>query len=170
MRVLLDEQLPTELPGHVVDTVAGRGWAGIKNGELLRRMRGHYDVLVTMDRSMEFQQPIAILPFGIILVRARSNRNAGSEAARAVDPRRIARDQTWSRSASRSLTGAPSATVIPPAFRPCAARRKKWPRTSLGPSAPPNIRPACGRCSKKNLPRSACGLRRVRRRRVRFRL
>ena len=78
MRVLLDEQLPVdlsaELRGHVVDTVAGRGWAGIKNGELLRRMTGQYDVLVTMDRSMEFQQPIAILPFGIILVRAASNR------------------------------------------------------------------------------------------------
>lgn len=78
MRVLLDEQLPVdlsaELPGHIVDTVAGRGWAGIKNGEPLRRMRGHYDVLVTMDRSMEFQQPIVILPFGIILVRAPSNR------------------------------------------------------------------------------------------------
>jgi hypothetical protein len=78
MRVLLDEQLPvdlaTELRGHTVDTVAGRGWAGIKNGELLRRMRGYYDVLVTMDRNIEFQQRIAVLPFGIVLVRAPSNR------------------------------------------------------------------------------------------------
>jgi hypothetical protein len=49
MRVLLDEQLPVdlsaELRDHVVDTVVGRGWAGINNGELLRRMRGQYDVL-----------------------------------------------------------------------------------------------------------------------------
>jgi predicted nuclease of predicted toxin-antitoxin system len=78
MRVLLDEQLhvdlATELRGHTVDTVAGRGWAGIKNGELLRRMRGYYDVLVTMDRNIEFQQRIAVLPFGIVLVRAPSNR------------------------------------------------------------------------------------------------
>jgi hypothetical protein len=78
MRVLLDEQLPldlcAELRGHVVDTVAGRGWAGIKNGELLRRMRGQYDALVTMDRSIEFQQRVQILPFGIVLVRAPSNR------------------------------------------------------------------------------------------------
>jgi hypothetical protein len=57
-----------------VDTVSGRGWSGIKNGELLRRMSGHYDVLVTMDRSIEFQQRISTLPFGIVLVRARSNR------------------------------------------------------------------------------------------------
>lgn len=45
MRVLLDEQLPmglsAELRGHIVDTVGGRSWAGIKNGELLHRMKGY---------------------------------------------------------------------------------------------------------------------------------
>ena len=78
MRVLLDEQLPVdlakELSGHSVDTVTGHGWAGIKNGELLRRMQGQYDVLVTMDRGIEFQQHIAVLPFAIVIVRAPSNR------------------------------------------------------------------------------------------------
>ncbi len=78
MRVLLDEQIPidlaAELRGHAVDTVAGLGWAGIKNGELLRRMRAHYNVLVTMDRSIEFQQHIPVLPFGIVIIRAPSNR------------------------------------------------------------------------------------------------
>lgn len=78
MRVLLDEHLPlglvSDLSGHDVDTVVGRGWAGVKNGELLQRMRGYYDVLITMDRSIEFQQNIPALPFGVILVRAASNR------------------------------------------------------------------------------------------------
>ena len=78
MRLLLDERLPVgpsaELHGHAVDTVSGRGWTGIKNGELLRRMNGQYDVLVTMDRSIGFQQRISALPFGIVLVRAASNR------------------------------------------------------------------------------------------------
>ena len=78
MRLLLDEHLPiglsTELPGHTEDTVSGRGWSGIKNGELLLRMSGQYDILVTMDRSIEFQQRISTLPFGIVLVRTRSNR------------------------------------------------------------------------------------------------
>ena len=75
MRLLLDEHLPiglaAEFPGHAVHTVSGRGWTGIKNGELLRRMNGQYDALVTMDRSIEFQQRIATLRFGIVLVRAR---------------------------------------------------------------------------------------------------
>jgi hypothetical protein len=78
MRLLLDEHLPmglaAEFPGHAVHTVSGRGWSGIKNGELLRRMNGQYDALVTMDRSIEFQQRIATLRFGIVLVRARSKR------------------------------------------------------------------------------------------------
>jgi predicted nuclease of predicted toxin-antitoxin system len=78
MRVLLDEQLPidlaSQLRGHVVETVAGRGCAGVKNGELLNRMSDHYDVLITMDRGIEFQQEIPTLLFGIVLVRARSNR------------------------------------------------------------------------------------------------
>jgi hypothetical protein len=78
MRLLLDEHLPiglsAELHGHAADTVSGRGWTGIKNGELLRRMGGQYDALVTMDRSIEFQQRISTLPFGIVIVRAPSNR------------------------------------------------------------------------------------------------
>ena len=78
MHVLLDEHLPIglapELRGHDVDTVVGRGWAGVKNGDLLRRVRDQYDVLITMDRSIEFQQNISTLPFGIVLVRAASNR------------------------------------------------------------------------------------------------
>ena len=78
MRVLLDEQLPVELAaalrGHSVDTVVHRGWAGITNGELLRRMGTEYDALVTMDRGIEFQQDLATVSVGILLVRAPSNR------------------------------------------------------------------------------------------------
>jgi hypothetical protein len=78
VRILLDEQLPRALTGwlrdHRVDTVAGRGWAGVKNGELLQRMHGEYDALVTMDRGIEHQQVLARLPFGVVLVRAATNR------------------------------------------------------------------------------------------------
>jgi hypothetical protein len=78
VRLLLDEHLPVDLAraleGHQADTVVSRGWAGLKNGELLQRMRGLYDALITMDRSLEFQQNIAALPFGVLVVRAASNR------------------------------------------------------------------------------------------------
>jgi len=55
MRVLLDECVPrglrTELSGHEVSTVAEAGWAGVKNGELLRLAATRFDVLLTVDRN-----------------------------------------------------------------------------------------------------------------------
>ena len=78
MRVLLDEHLQVdlarELSGHQVDTVVGRGWAGVKNSELLRRRRRDYDAVVTMDRGIEFQHNISDLSVRVVLVRAASNR------------------------------------------------------------------------------------------------
>ena len=78
VRVLLDEQIPVDfaaaLQGHSVDTVVSRGWTGVKNGELLQRMRGEYEALVTMDRGIEFQQNVSVLPFGVLVICAPSNR------------------------------------------------------------------------------------------------
>ena len=80
MRVLLDENLPIGLAGHLaphhVETVSGLGWAGIKNGELLRRATGEFDVPLTMDRNLRDQQPLAEQSFGVVLIRAVSNRIA----------------------------------------------------------------------------------------------
>ncbi len=78
MRVLLDENLPLDLAPllgeHQVDTVSGLGWSGLPNGEVLDRARGRFKVFVTMDRNVEHQQQLAALPFGVVLVRAPSNR------------------------------------------------------------------------------------------------
>jgi len=98
MRLLLDENFPTDfakfLVGYDVVTVHSLGWSGVKNGELLRRAHGVCEVFVTLDRSLEFQQNIKVLPFGVVVVRAISNRMAhltphiGSilEAASRVSP------------------------------------------------------------------------------------
>jgi hypothetical protein len=78
MRILLDENFPADfaamLAGHDVPNVHSHGWAGIKNGELLRRAHGVCEALVTLDRNLEFQQNIKILPYGIVVVHSRSNR------------------------------------------------------------------------------------------------
>ena len=78
MRILLDENLPAdlaaELAGHEVATVTHLGWQGIKNSELLRRAQGRFDVLVTMDRNLEFQQNIAGFEVTILVLLAPSNR------------------------------------------------------------------------------------------------
>ena len=55
-------------------TVQGLGWAGIKNGELLQQATDKIDAFLTMDRNLELQQKLGGLSFGIIVIRARSNR------------------------------------------------------------------------------------------------
>ena len=78
MRVLLDENLPHDLidalVGHSVPTVQGLGWEGTKNGALLKRASGLIDAFVTIDGNLQYQQNVSILPFGIVVVGAPSNR------------------------------------------------------------------------------------------------
>jgi hypothetical protein len=72
-RVLLDEnldrRLAVELPAHDVTTVVAAGWAGLKNGELLGRVEGEgFEVFVTADRNLEYQQTLAGRGFGVVVV------------------------------------------------------------------------------------------------------
>lgn len=73
-RILLDENLPRllkrELPGFEVRTVAEAGWAGIKNGKLLRLAEAELDLFVTADQNLSFQQPLAIFQLGIVVLKA----------------------------------------------------------------------------------------------------
>ena len=77
MRVLLDECFPralrVELPGHDVKTVAEAGWAGVKNGALLELAATRFDVLLTVDRNLEYQQNFSGLTIAIIVVDTPSN-------------------------------------------------------------------------------------------------
>jgi len=78
VRVLLDEQLPRhlarELRGHEVSTVQQKGWAGLKNGELLRRAAdAGFEVFLTADRNLEFQQNLSQTRLRVILLVAPSN-------------------------------------------------------------------------------------------------
>jgi Domain of unknown function (DUF5615) len=77
MRVLLDEQLPRrlarELVGHNVSTAQEQGWAGVKNGELLRLAadRG-FEVFLAADQSLPFQQNLARARVGVVVLIAPS--------------------------------------------------------------------------------------------------
>ena len=78
MRVLLDEQLPRqlaqELPGHEVRTVQQQGWAGLGNGELLRRAAAErFEVFLTADQNLEFQQNLVRSPLRVIVLVAPSS-------------------------------------------------------------------------------------------------
>lgn len=78
MRILLDESLPRPLGlaliGHDVSTVQEESWTSLSNGALLRQAAETFDVLITADRNIEFQQNLATLPMAIIVLVADSNR------------------------------------------------------------------------------------------------
>ncbi|ASC69457.1 hypothetical protein XM38_003840 [Halomicronema hongdechloris C2206] len=80
MRLILDEcldrRLARDLAGHEVKTVPQMGWAGIKNGQLLPLVEEHFDVFITVDRNLAFQQNLLQFSIAVIVLQARSNRLA----------------------------------------------------------------------------------------------
>ena len=78
MRLLLDESLPRRLAKHLsdaeVDTVYDRGWSGLKNGDLLRAAEADYDVFVTADQNLRYQQHLQGFGIGVVVLAAHSNR------------------------------------------------------------------------------------------------
>jgi hypothetical protein len=78
VRILLDEQLPRqlakELVGHEARTVQQQGWAGLGNGELLRRAEeAGFEVFLTGDQSLQFQQNLVRSSLRVIVLVAPSN-------------------------------------------------------------------------------------------------
>jgi predicted nuclease of predicted toxin-antitoxin system len=77
MRLLLDESVPARLfrslPKHHVSTVVREGWSGIRNGELLALASASFDVFVTVDKNLPFQQNLSTLPIAVVVLDAYSN-------------------------------------------------------------------------------------------------
>jgi len=80
MKILLDESLPRKLKydfgtAHEVYTVRDKGWLGQKNGALLKLMiKDGFDILVTVDRNLPYQQNLERLVITIFVLCAFDNR------------------------------------------------------------------------------------------------
>lgn len=78
MKLLLDEcidrRLARELPNLFVRTVPQMGWAGIKNGELMKLAEAEFDIFVTVDRNLSYQQNLPKFNIALVVLRAVSNR------------------------------------------------------------------------------------------------
>jgi hypothetical protein len=78
MKLLLDECTPRrlrrEFVGHDVFTVDDVKLKGFKNGRLLRAVAGNYDVLITVDRNIPYQQNASSLGIANLILAAKSNR------------------------------------------------------------------------------------------------
>jgi len=78
MKLLLDENLPKRLKEHFEEheiyTVRDMGWNGVKNGELLKLMiADEFDVLITFDKNLQFQQNFSKYTLPIIVLNAFDN-------------------------------------------------------------------------------------------------
>jgi len=78
VKLLLDEcidrRLSKEIKGHQIVTVPQAGWAGIQNGELLKLAQTQFDVFVTVDRNLAFQQHLPEFSIAVIVLQASTNR------------------------------------------------------------------------------------------------
>ena len=78
MRILLDEcidrRFAKELSEFEVATVPQMGWAGIKNGDLMKVAEADFDVFITVDRNLSYQQNLTKYDIALIVLRAKSNR------------------------------------------------------------------------------------------------
>ena len=84
MNILLDEcvdrRLSRFIVGHEVSTAAAKGWKGILNGKLLSLAELEFDVLVTVDRNMAFQQNVPRFKIAVVVLHAATNRIADLRA------------------------------------------------------------------------------------------
>ena len=80
MKLLLDEcidrKFARELVGYTVKPVPQMGWAGVKNGQLLTLAEAEFDVFITVDRNLSFQQNLPQFNIAVIVLQAPSNRLA----------------------------------------------------------------------------------------------
>jgi hypothetical protein len=78
VKVLVDEcvdwRLSRDIVGHEVKTARQMGWSSIRNGELLGLAAKEFDVFVTVDRNLSFQQNVPTFAIAVIVLRARTNR------------------------------------------------------------------------------------------------
>ncbi len=72
MKIIIDECVPSivkrGLPARDIVSVQEMGWAGIKNGQLLRLVAADFDVFITSDKNLPHQQNLAALDLAIILL------------------------------------------------------------------------------------------------------
>lgn len=78
LRILLDENVDRLLKSHFhsdfeVVTVPEQGWAGLSDGDMLRHADEQFDVLVTMDQNLPYQQHLPAFEVAVVVLKASTN-------------------------------------------------------------------------------------------------
>ena len=78
MKILLDECLPRRLlrdfSAYSTTTVPRQGWAGLKDRELLQKAGDEFDVFITLDRGLVFQQNLSDINLCVVVIQAVNSR------------------------------------------------------------------------------------------------
>ncbi|MEO7297641.1 MAG: DUF5615 family PIN-like protein [Verrucomicrobiota bacterium] len=78
MKILIDEcvdrKLARDLSGHFVRTVPQMGWASFKNGKLLALAEKEFEIFLTVDSNLSFQQHLSQFDIAVLVLETRSNR------------------------------------------------------------------------------------------------
>lgn len=78
MKILLDEcidhRFRFELSEYDVKTVSFMGWDSLQNGALLRRAETEFDIFITVDANICFQQNFSNVSLAVIILRPVRNR------------------------------------------------------------------------------------------------
>ena len=86
MKILLDECVPWPmhrlLPGHACTSVQAQGWSGIRNGDLLQRAEAEFDLFITSDQNIRYQQNLADKRIAIL----RSQTTGATKPLATIDP------------------------------------------------------------------------------------
>jgi hypothetical protein len=77
LKILFDQGTPVPLRGHIsahrVSTAYELGWATLKNGELLAAAENNgFDVLVTTDTNLQYQQNLTQRKIAIVVLSTTS--------------------------------------------------------------------------------------------------
>jgi predicted nuclease of predicted toxin-antitoxin system len=89
MKILLDECVPWPmhrfLLGHTCTSVQAQGWSGIRNGDLLQRAEGEFDVFITSDQNLRYQQNLTGKRIAILELSTNDIRRIQAASALIVD-------------------------------------------------------------------------------------
>jgi hypothetical protein len=70
----IDWRLARDIVGHDVKTARQMGWMTIQNGALLTLASQHFDVFVTLDRNLSFQQDLDRFSIAVVVLNAKTSR------------------------------------------------------------------------------------------------
>ena len=134
LRVFLDEcvdrRLARDLIGHDVRTARDMGWTTIVNGRLLALAAEQFDVFVTVDRNLSFQQNLVVFSIAVVVLAGRTNRLADLETA---DPETAGHCRSRPRQRRRHR-------LWTPLDAPCRRGSDQRVLTAIPPPAPPAVK------------------------------